>query len=274
MSGFSFCKLLVRELNTVNKNCHVSLSGRSYATAPKRFYKRTGVVHSNGNYEITLDQRKLKTPKGNPFVVNNEPLALAVSMEWDAQKEKIQRSSMHLTALCCTVLDNPTNLTKFDMVHSLVNNIDTDTILFHNQGQPELFSFQQGEWSPIIDWFCKRFDVSIQPSLSIDSPTISPETKAVLSRHLLSYDIWAIHGFVFGVDSIKSLILTLCCAERHISVEKAVLLSRLEEEYQTGHWGRIEWAHDINQLESQARMAAAIMFILLNSSNYVVQAKQ
>lgn len=37
---------------------------------------------------------------------------------------------------------------------------------------------------------------------------------------------------MFGVDTTKSVILTLACVERFITPEKAVLLSRLEEEYQ------------------------------------------
>lgn len=39
---------------------------------------------------------------------------------------------------------------------------------------------------------------------------------------------------MYAVDTIKSVILTLACAERFIGPEKAVLLSRLEEEYQVG----------------------------------------
>lgn len=34
------------------------------------------------------------------------------------------------TTLCNTVIDNPNNLTKFDMVNYIVNCLDTDTILF------------------------------------------------------------------------------------------------------------------------------------------------
>ncbi|KAK7790171.1 hypothetical protein R5R35_002952 [Gryllus longicercus] len=253
----------------VQLRCH-----RFYATAPKRFYRKTGVIHSNGNYEITLDQRKLKTPQGNPFIVHNEPLALAVAAEWDAQKEKIQRSTMHLTALCSTVIDNPTKQSKFDLVQSLMNFLETDTVLFHSEEEDELYDLQKKEWSPIIDWFCQRYEVSIRPSRVIEGPVVSEEIKATISRHLLSYNIWAIHGFAFGIDAIKSLILTLCCADRYINIKTAVLLSRLEEEYQTGRWGRVEWAHDISQMETQARLAAAILFIHLNSSSYVVQAKQ
>lgn len=73
------------------------LTGHPRTAAPvKRFYRKTGIISSNGRYEITLDQRKLKTPKGAPFYVESEPLAVAVATEWDAQKETIDRSSMHL----------------------------------------------------------------------------------------------------------------------------------------------------------------------------------
>lgn len=74
------------------------------ANAPKRFYKTTNVLYSDGKYEISLDHRKLKTPKGLPFQVESEPLAIACAAEWDSQKEKIQRSSMHLVIIwsnCC-----------------------------------------------------------------------------------------------------------------------------------------------------------------------------
>lgn len=71
--------------------CFVTVS------APKRFYKDTNVLYSGNNqYEITLDNRKLKTPNGGPFVVRSEPLAIAVAAEWNAQKEHIDRSTMHL----------------------------------------------------------------------------------------------------------------------------------------------------------------------------------
>ena len=67
-----------------------------FSVTRKRFYRKTGVLHNNGKYEVTLDQRKLKTPKGNIFFVESEPLALAVAAEWDSQKEHIVSSTMHL----------------------------------------------------------------------------------------------------------------------------------------------------------------------------------
>uniref|UniRef100_A0A8D8BTA0 ATP synthase mitochondrial F1 complex assembly factor 2 n=1 Tax=Culex pipiens TaxID=7175 RepID=A0A8D8BTA0_CULPI len=110
----------------------VQTSIRHYPAPVKRFYRKTGIISSNGRYEITLDQRKLKTPKGAPFYVESEPLAVAVATEWDAQKETIDRSSMHLTSLSSTVLDNPGGLKKMDIVNYLVNYITTDAILYHS----------------------------------------------------------------------------------------------------------------------------------------------
>lgn len=273
---FSKCLSFNRATSNFNiKICYqTSLVHNRHYAAPKRFYRKTGILYNDGKFEITLDQRKLKTPKGSPFIVNSEPLALAVAAEWDAQKEKIQQSSMHLTALCSTAIDNPNNLTKFDLVQHVMSYLDTDTVLFQSSEADELYELQIQEWEPILKWFCKRYDVKLEAARDISGPTISHETQNILTKHLLSFNFWAVHGFSFGVEALKSVILTLCCTERHISVEKAVLLSRLEEEFQSGHWGHVEWAHDLNQQEMQARLAAAVLFIQLNSSSTFVQSKQ
>lgn len=47
-------------------------------------------------------------------------------------------------------------------------------------------------------------------------------------------------GFIFTIEALKSVILGITCAERYISVEKAVYLSRLEEEYQVVSYNSIK----------------------------------
>ena len=36
------------------------------------------------------------------------------------------------TALCSTAIDNPNNLTKFDLVQHIISYLDTDTVLFQS----------------------------------------------------------------------------------------------------------------------------------------------
>ncbi|EEB12033.1 ATP synthase mitochondrial F1 complex assembly factor 2, putative [Pediculus humanus corporis] len=234
----------------------------------------TNILFNEGKYEVTLDQRKLKTPKGKLFYVESEPLALAVAAEWDRQKTNIVPSSMHLTGLCYTVLDNPNKFTKEEIVNNIIKYLDTDTILYTSGEEDELYDLQLKEWQPILNWFCKKFDISIESSKDISGPKISMEAKDVLRKYLLSYNLWAVHGFIFTIEALKSVILGITCAERYISVEKAVYLSRLEEEYQVGkRWGRIEWSHELNQQDTQARVAAGILFIYVNSSSNLIKNK-
>lgn len=88
-------------------------------------------------------------------------------------------------------------------------------------------------------------------------PQIPEETKETFRQHLHSYNFWSLTGkdiwcfcnlcewaclnsavsnvptgLEYVITQLKSLILSLGLIDRHLSVEQAVLLSRLEEEYQ------------------------------------------
>ena len=63
-----------------------------------------------GGYQITVDNKRVKTPAGNRLIVPSKPLAIAVSVEWNSQVETIKPANMHLVikqlsnALCICVL--------------------------------------------------------------------------------------------------------------------------------------------------------------------------
>lgn len=144
---------------------------------------------------------------------------------------------------------------------------------FSLQDIEDLYKLQCAEWDPIIQWFNKRFETDIEKCCDISQPKISPRTRMSISRHILSYGEGSMHAFNYAVDTLKSVILTLACVEKRISVEKAVTLSRLEEEYQLKFWGRVEWAHDLNQQDTQARLAACILYIHFHSNDHLVKEK-
>ena len=79
-------------------------------------------------YGIYLDHRKLRTPARKLFLVGSEGLAHAVAQEWGAQRQLVQPSLMHLTAICNTVIDNPHNVTREEQVLSLLPYLDSDTV--------------------------------------------------------------------------------------------------------------------------------------------------
>lgn len=136
----------------------------------------------------------MKTPKGAPFYVKSEPLAIAVATEFDNQKEHVERSKMHLSALCFTAIDNPNNHSKIDMVNYLLNYIPTDTILFQYDDEKDLKDLQKNEWDPMIAWFNERYGTKLKKTMAMTPPQISAEDKMKISKYLLSYSEEILHG--------------------------------------------------------------------------------
>ncbi|NXA04199.1 ATPF2 factor, partial [Sapayoa aenigma] len=248
---------------------------RAYAPPAerKRFYQNVSISQGEGGFEINLDHRKLKTPQAKLFTVPSEALAIAVATEWDSQKDTIKFYTMHLTTLCNTALDNPTQRNKTQLIRAAVKFLDTDTICYRVEEPPALAELQKNEWDPLVAWAEKRYNVTIGSSTSILGPNIPASTKETFISHLASYNMWALQGIEFVITQLKSLILSMGLIDRHITVEKAVLLSRLEEEYQIRRWGNVEWAHDYDLCELRARTAAGTLFVHLCSESSTVKHK-
>ncbi|XP_041938788.1 ATP synthase mitochondrial F1 complex assembly factor 2 [Alosa sapidissima] len=256
---------------------HHLQNARCYGMASserRKFYEDVSISQSEGGmFEINLDRRKLKTPGGKLFTVPNEALAIAVATEWDAQKDTLKFYTMHLSTLCNTALDNPTQRNKEQMIEAALKYLETDTICYRVEEPPALVELQNNEWNPVMEWIEKRYNVVIGSSSNIMGPEIPEETKDTFRQHLNSYNFWALTGLEYVITQLKSVILSFGMIDRYLTVEQAVLLSRLEEEYQIKYWGNVEWAHDYDMFELRARTAAGALFVQLASESSTVKRK-
>lgn len=207
---------------------------------------------------------------GNVFSVPNEILASMIVLEWEAQREKIARDHMHLTALANTVLDETIDLGDEKTFDKLLSYLEFDTVCYRNSSSLELLKLQNENLDPIVQWFANRFDCSIAITETLSNLAISNETKNILRKYLKSLNKWSLMGVIFAAENLKSLILTCALINRFISVQDAVRLSRIEENYQASIWKSIESHHDLERYSLEARVSAAIIFILLNlEKNYI-----
>ncbi|KAJ8413675.1 hypothetical protein AAFF_G00081820 [Aldrovandia affinis] len=250
---------------------------KAYSTAAserRKFYQDVSIAQGeDGLFEINLDRKKLKTPGGKLFTVPNEAMAIAVATEWDAQKDTLKFYSMHLTTLCNTALDNPTHRDNDQIIRGALKFLETDTVCYRVEDPPEMVELQKNEWDPVLDWIEKRYNVAIGSSYNILGPQIPNKTKDTFRQHLGSYNFWALTGLEFVITQLKSVVLAFGLIDRHLTVEQAVLLSRLEEEYQIQRWGNVEWAHDYDMYELRARTAAGALFVHLSSESSTVKRK-
>ncbi|GAB1597508.1 ATP synthase mitochondrial F1 complex assembly factor 2-like [Argonauta hians] len=270
---------VLRRLHPVFKNFSVTNiidtvpSRKLYSKELKKFYKNATISQNNGQYEVILDKRKLRTPLGNLFIVPNESLALAVATEWNAQKTIIKKNKMHMTTLCNTAIDNPLQRSKGDLIRSIIHYLESDTLCYRMAEPEELLQFQKEKWDPIIDWFKSRYHVPVETTTAFALPCISDTTVEGICSQLNSYSLWCLTGIFNAVECVKSVILTMALIERQLSVNDAVFLSRLEMEFQTRRWGNVEWYHDLDLHESRVRLAAAILFTHWSSENCMIKQK-
>jgi len=237
-----------------------SIAKRYYPAPVKRFYLNASVAKGETGYEIHLDRKPLKTPSRKHLTIKNEKLANAVAAEWGSQKNVIAPNIMHLTALCNTVQDNPLRKTKDDLIGAVLAGLDMDTILYRSDDNEKLMELQKEKWDPIYNWFKDYFQVEVPLASGISPPEIPQETLDKIRDFLDSNNFEAVQGFVFGMDSIRSVILTTATVLNKITPKEAVHLSRLELEYQTSRWGTVEWHHEVELFDSIARLSAATLF--------------
>ncbi|XP_028912236.1 ATP synthase mitochondrial F1 complex assembly factor 2 isoform X3 [Ornithorhynchus anatinus] len=125
-------------------------------TERKKFYQNVSITRGEGGFEINLDHRKLRTPQAKLFTVPSEALAIAVATEWDSQQDTIKFYTMHLTTLCNTSLDNPSQRSKDQLIRAAVKFLDTDTVCYRVEEPETLVELQKNEWDPIVEWAEKR----------------------------------------------------------------------------------------------------------------------
>jgi ATP synthase F1 complex assembly factor 2 len=271
-----------------------SISGNRKERA--RFYRQVLVTESfvdksksndlnspNRLYEIVLDKRKLKTPAGKLFQVDNELLANMIRQEWTSQASTIKMHTMHLTSLVNTCIDNPNKVTKEGIIKQLNDYLQTDTLLYFDSNSIEkLDHLQETKWRPIVNWFNEKFpDLGLQIQKEIDvNPESSPlihndlnEANSFTSYLERNFNTNTLVAFTFIAECLKSVILTVALLERHVfTVEETCSLANLEQQHQYDQWGKVEWYHDVNEAESKGRVSSGLLFIYLsNSSKYLIE---
>lgn len=95
-----------------------------------------------GGHVVLLNGRVLKSPSGTTLVFPTATLAHLVAQEWDSQFEVIDRAQMHITALCCTAIDNPTGESIAERIDKLFPYFETDTIRFRDDTFPSFVELQ------------------------------------------------------------------------------------------------------------------------------------
>lgn len=167
---------------------------------------------------------------------------------------------MPLMSLAATAIDQPRP--RPEIVQTLMRYIPTDSILCrHTHGS---FATEQNKhFDPVLSWINENVGLKLQPTSSIFGVGLSPQEVDKMREYLEKLDKWEMAAVEQLAGACKSVFIGLAAAKGMVGVEEAMLLGRLEEEYQIADWGLVEGGHDIDIADMKVRVSAPVVFLKL-----------
>jgi len=240
-------------------------------------YSQVHVAQGQGdNFEVLIDRRKLRIPRTSEVLqIPSRDIAEIVALEWAGQKErdlsKIKKHTLYMTQLCYINQDLEGAKTVDELGDELLKYLNTDSVMFRTpyttdeslDGSPgvKLKNMQDEQWGPIQEWFESRFKCKLEVAHGFSLPKVSDEARQAVGNYLKSYDQGSLLALEQMCLAFKSIMISIMVIERKLDVEKALKLSRLENEYQKEIWGTVEYHHTVEEKDLLAKVASQALFI-------------
>ena len=184
---------------------------------------------SDEGYEIQLDGKAIQTPNKLKMVAPSKALADAVIVEWSAQVDIVDPTTMPLTQILTTSIDKIRDREK--ITEAMMRYLDTDLVCYWAK-EPEALAKQQKEvWGRWCKWFEEHFEIPIYTTKKIDAIKQDPEAHKRAWNYIEALDEQYFTILHIMTSLSGSLILALAFVEGDISPEEIFDASYLEELY-------------------------------------------
>ena len=247
-------------------------------------------------FNVTLDERALRTPLGHPLTVPSSALAMAIATEWDAQDPTISPAQMPLTTMVCTAIDQISAQPQFyrDNILRYLKN-DTTCYLTCPQEDRLLYRKQMRAWEELHEWAQEH----IGKGKHAPARAIGNDEGLILSRARKSkpgaglphpdvlvkeaeawvntLDAWRLIAMQSVTVEAKSFLVGMavvsgCELDHRIDGSipsppyinagaEAVEASRVEEEFNIDQWGLVEGGHDYDRLNCSISIHSATFLV-------------
>jgi chaperone required for assembly of F1-ATPase len=203
----------------------------------KRFYKSVTVDRAPEGYRILLDGKPVKTPGRNALLLPRDALAQSIADEWLAQTDEITPISMPMLRMANTAIDGVTQ-NRDAVIAAILRFGEHDAVCYRATYPVDLVMRQQEAWAPMLEWAASRHDAQLLVTTGLGHIEQSPEALARLRDAVAAHDDFALAALHVMASITGSLVLGLALAEGAINAAQAFQMSRLDEDYQVGQWGR------------------------------------
>jgi chaperone required for assembly of F1-ATPase len=206
------------------------------ADKPRRFYKAVSVEPTPDGFEVRLDSRTVRTPKGGKLALPTRALADQIAEEWARQGETIEVAGMHVMRLANTALEAVPSAREAT-ADQVAQYAGSDLVCYYAEGPAPLVERQAAAWGPVLDWAEAELALRFVRVSGIIHQPQPQDTLEKIRALALSLDDFRLAGLAFGSALFGSTLLAIAVLKGRLSGEEAFELSRVDEAFQEEKWG-------------------------------------
>ncbi len=207
-------------------------------------FAAASVVPAEGGFAVRIDDRPLRSPAGQAFVLPTAALAEAIADEWRAAAPHPPKpGAMPLTRIAGTALDRLMR-ERATIEAQLLEHAETELLCHRAAAPADLARRQHALWQPLLDWVAIRHDALLAPTTGIVARPQSPAAVAALRGALTGMNPWRLAALSVAVAASGSLVVGLALADGRIDAAGAFDAAELDATWQMEKWGEDSEALD------------------------------
>ncbi|KAF9882835.1 ATP synthase mitochondrial F1 complex assembly factor 2 [Aspergillus nanangensis] len=253
----------------------------------KRFWKNVHIQKqkSEGDYQILLDTRPLRTPSKTVLSVppTKPQLAHAIALEWDVMTTAQQALKNHLiplTSLTSRAADiaqedaQGNTKTRDQIVTTAMRYLDTDTLLCW-EPEKKAYAAEERDEGDDKPESLREAQIRVASDIIAFLSTKSQVTKDIIKQWIESLPAYDLAALERGIFAAKSLLVSVRLVtewsdnfrhiqrpgQRKFGIEEAAEASNLEVKWQTDMWGEVEDTHDVNKEDLKRQLGSVIVLV-------------
>ncbi len=239
----------------------VAKIGRLERNLPKRFYTKAGITRNDTGFGIELDGRAVKTPLKRLLSVPNEPLADAITVEWEAQVDVIDPLTMPLTKHANSAIDR-IEVRKDAVVDELAAFGASDLVCYRADSPDKLVARQAQHWDGVVKSMETRLGARFILVQGVMFQAQPPETLDLLKGQIAAHDAFTLAALHTITNLTGSVLIALALVDGDLSEQAGWAAAHVDEDWQIEQWGSDEEAQKrrVTRLEEYS---AALKFTRL-----------
>lgn len=205
----------------------------------RRFYKTARAADDGAG--VMLDERRLRTPEGQPFNAPTRALAEAIAAEWEAQGEHIVPATMPLTQLAFAAIDH-TPERRDDLIQYIAKFGETDLACHRVETPPALVARQSMLWDPLIGFGLRDLGIMLPVVTGVLPAAVPRESLETLAAHAGAADDFRLTVLAQAAGLAGSALVAFALINGRLDAEQAFAAAALDDLWAQETWGRDEEA--------------------------------